>query len=201
MDWIEPSSSTNRATQLSADVDPCSLGYYHATTNRGCERPHARVIVGQRKLVGELREAFPAESIDGKTAFADWGGSYPDASEYARAIDGKTWDELDAAYVVRRNDALGFLSIRQLVQLLPVYLRSVIDGGVMSPALDAVLVKLARPTNATSRHRFEALVAALSAPQRAVIAGTLRLIADQDPDGSPGLAARATLDDVWETAP
>jgi len=56
-----------------------------------------------------------------------------DASDYARAIDGKTWEELDTKYIVRRNDALGFLSTHQLVQLLPVYPRSLVNDGVMSP--------------------------------------------------------------------
>jgi hypothetical protein len=157
--------------------------------------------VGKHDLVEQLRSAFPAERIDGEAAFAQWGGSYPDASDYARAIDGKTWEELDAEYIVRRNDALGFLSTHQLVQLLPVYLRSLVNEGMMSPALDAVLVKLTRPTSEPSRGRFDALVAALSDAQRKAVAGTLHQIAEQDPDGSPGRAARAALDDVWKEEP
>lgn len=149
-------------------------------------------------LVGQLRSAFPAERIDGDAAFANWGGSYPDASAYARAIDGKTWEELDEQYVVQRNDALGFLSTRELVQLLPVYRRSVVKEGLMSPALDAVLVKLTRPTSEPARERFDAFVAALSVPQRKAIARTLRYIVEQDADGSPGRAARAALDEVWK---
>ena len=153
--------------------------------------------MGKQNLVEQLRSAFPAERIDGEAAFAQWGGSYPDASEYARAVDGKTWEQLDDGYIVRRNDALGFLSTHQLVQVLPVYLRSLIKYGVMSPALDAVLVKLTRPTSEPSRGRFDAFVAALSNAQRNAIVGTLRQIAELDPDGSPGRAARAALDDVW----
>ncbi len=154
--------------------------------------------MGGHDLVEELRSAFPAERIDGEAAFADWGGSYPDASAYAQAIDAKTWEELDAEYIVRRNDALGFLSTRQLIQLLPVYLRSLVRDGVMSPSLDAVLVKLTRPKSEPSRGRFDALIEALSSPQRKTIAATLRHIAEQDPDGSPGRSARAALDDSWE---
>lgn len=137
------------------------------------------------ELIERLHSAFPAERIDGEAAFAERGGGYPDAVAYARAIDGKTWLEVDAAYIVRRHDALGFLSTRELVQLLPVYLRSVVEDGVMSPALDAVIVTLTRPTSA--------LVAALGPAQRQVIAGALRWIADDDPGGSPGAAARAAL--------
>lgn len=136
-------------------------------------------------LIEQLHSAFPAERIAGEAAFAERGGGYPDAVTYARAIDGNTWLEVDAAYIVRRHDSLGFLSTRELVQLLPVYLRSVVEDGVMSPALDAVIVKLTRPTSA--------LMAALGRAQREAIAGVLRWIVDQDPDGSPGSAARAAL--------
>lgn len=153
--------------------------------------------VGKHDLIEQLRSAFPAERIDGEAAFAQWGGSYPDASDYTRAIDGRTWEELDDRYIVRRNDALGFLSTRELVQILPIYLRSLVNEGLMSPALDALLVKLTRPTSEPARARFDALVAALSGPQRKAIASTLRCIAEQDPDGSPGRAARAALSDVW----
>src|ERR1041384_1394234 len=92
-----------------------------------------------------LRSAFPPEPIDGRAAFSQWGGSYPDAAAYRNAIDGKTWEQVDRAYIIKRDDALGFLSTRELVQLLPVYLRSVMEEGLMSPALEAVLVKLTRP--------------------------------------------------------
>lgn len=154
--------------------------------------------MGKHDLVEQLSSAFPAELIDGEAAFAQWGGSYPDAGAYAAAIDGKTWKELDAEFIVRRNDALGFLSTHQLVQVLPVYLRSLVKDGVMSPALDAVLVKLTRPSSDPSRGRFDALLAALSDAQRKAVAETLRQIAEDDPDGSPGRAARAALDDVWK---
>ncbi|HLL25557.1 MAG TPA: hypothetical protein VK427_25645 [Kofleriaceae bacterium] len=144
-----------------------------------------------------MRSAFPAERIDGEAAFLEWGGSYPDAEAYSKAVDGKTWEQLDAHYIILRHDALGFLSTRQLVQVLPIYLRSLADDGVMSPALDAVLVKLTRPTSEPSCGRFDALLAALSTSQRNAIAATLGQIADEDPDGSPGRAARAALD-TWK---
>lgn len=154
--------------------------------------------MGKKDLDEQLRAAFPAEPIDGEAAFAQWGGSYPDAEGYARAVDGKTWEELDADYIVRRNDALGFLSTRELIQLLPVYLRSLNTDGVMSPAFDAVLVKLTRPTSEPRRRRFDAFVAALTTAQREAIASTLRQISEEAPDDSPGRAARAALEDVWK---
>lgn len=150
------------------------------------------------EFVERLRSAFPAERIDGDAAFAQWGASYLDANEFARAIDGKTWEELDSSYIVRRNDALGFLSTRELVQILPVYLRSLVEEGLMSPALDAVLVKFTRPAREPARERFDALVGALTPSQRGAIASALHHIAEQDPDGTPGRAANAALERTWK---
>jgi hypothetical protein len=153
---------------------------------------------GREDFIKQLRSAFPAEAIRGDAAFAQWGGSYPDAVPYERAIDGKTWEQLDRGYILRRNDALGFLSTRQLVQILPVYLLSIVEEGVMSPALDAVLVKLTRPAREPGRERFDAFVAALDRPQRTAVATALHLLAEQDPDGSPGRAALAAVDNFWK---
>lgn len=143
-----------------------------------------------------LRAAFPAERIDGRAAFAQWGGSYPDARAYRSAIDGKTWEQLDRAYIIKRDDALGFLSTRELVQLLPVYLSSLVEEGLLSPVLEAVLVKLARPKSGALQARYDALLAALSPVQSAAIAAALQHIVDQDPDGSFGRDARAAKADV-----
>lgn len=157
--------------------------------------------MGKQDLVEQLRSAFPAERIDGEAAFAQWGRTYLDARDFARAIDGKTWEALDHQYIVRRHDALGFLSTRELVQLLPVYLRSIMEEGLMSPALDSVLVELTKPPREPAGGRFDALVAALSVPQRKAIAAALGYIAEQDPDGSPGRAASAALSNVWKEEP
>jgi hypothetical protein len=143
-----------------------------------------------------LRAAFPAERIDGGAAFAQWGGSYPDAAAYRNAIDGKTWAQLDRAYIIKRDDALGFLSTRELVQLLPVYLRSVMEEGLMSPALEAVLVKLTRPRSAATQVRYDALLSSLSSAQRDAILAALQHLVDQDPDGSIGRDARAAKLDL-----
>ena len=149
-------------------------------------------------FIEQLNSAFPSAPISGDAAFTQWGGSYPDAASYEQAIDGKTWEQLDRGYILRRNDALGFLSTQQLVQILPIYLLSIVEEGVMSPALDAVLVKLTRPRSELGRERFDAFVAALDRPQRTAVATALHLLAEQDPDGSPGRAALAAIDNFWK---
>lgn len=152
----------------------------------------------QQNIAEQLRSAFPAEPIRGDAAFSQWGGSYPDASSYKQAVDGKTWEQLDREYILRRHDSLGFLSTQELVQILPIYLLSIVTEGVMSPALDAVLVKLTRPTREPRRERFDEFVAALNGSQRTAIATVLRYLAEEDPEGSPGHAASTALDNFWK---
>jgi hypothetical protein len=157
----------------------------------------------QTQLLEQLRAAFPATSIQSEGAFDDWGATYLDAEPYMEQIDGKTWQELDRAYVVTRSDALGFLGTRHLVAVLPAYLSSLIEEGVWSPAADALMVLLAKPgpekKTGLKLDRFEALIAALSPEQRATIAAVLRALAVSDPGGSLGQAAHAAVERHWKS--
>lgn len=156
----------------------------------------------QVQLLEQLHAAFPATPIHAKGAFDDWGTTYLDAVPYMERIDGKTWQELDRAYVVMRSDALGFLGTRHLVAVLPVYLSSLIEQGVWSPAADTLMVLLAKPgpekKTGLKLDRFEALVVALTPAQRAAIASVLSAFAAIDPDGSPGQAAHGAVEKHWK---
>jgi hypothetical protein len=153
------------------------------------------------KPLEQIRAAFPALPIHAEGAFAQWGASYPDAQSYVEQLEGKTWDRLDRTYIVRRSDALGFLSTRHLAAVLPVYLCALVEDGVWSPAAGMLTLVLAQPRSGTDdglgMARFDALVEALTRAQRAAIAVALRAFADADEEGSLGRAARAALDGHW----
>jgi hypothetical protein len=146
----------------------------------------------------QLRAAFPAEPIDSARAFDDWGTTYPDAEPYARQLEGKTWEQLDRSYIIMRADALGFLGTRELVAVLPVYLRALLDDGVWSPSADTLILLLTKPDpgkkTGIKLPRFEAFVSALSSAQRAAIAAVLRAFVATDEGGSLGERARAALE-------
>src|ERR1700760_1305111 len=93
-------------------------------------------------VLEQVRAAFPAERIHSAGAFDDWGTTYPDADPYAEQLEGKTWEELDRSYVIKRSDALGFLGTRHLVAVLPVYLSSLLEDGVWSPSADTLILLL-----------------------------------------------------------
>jgi hypothetical protein len=154
------------------------------------------------KTVEELRAAFPTEPIQADGAFTQWGASYPDARPYMEQLEGKTWEQVDRAYIVRRSDALGFLGTHHLVAVLPVYLRALVEDGVWSPAAGMLTLILAKPLPGKDTGlgvaRFNALVEALTDAQRAAVAAALRVFAESDEDGSLGQAARAALDGHWK---
>ena len=155
------------------------------------------------KILDQLRVAFPAKPIHAERAFSDWGATYLDAEPYMKQIEGKTWENLNRAYLITRADALGFLSTRQLVAVLPVYLRSIVEEGVWSQAADALLLLLTKPgpekKTGIKLPRFEALLGALTPPQCVAIAAVLRAFAATDEEGSPGKAARAAIEAHWKT--
>jgi hypothetical protein len=153
------------------------------------------------KTVEQIRAAFPTLPIDAEGAFAQCGASYPDARQYMERLQGKTWDQLDRAYIVRRSDALGFLGTRHLVAVLPAYLCALVEDGVWSLAAGMLTLILAKPISGTDSGlgvtRFDALTEALTGGQRAAVAAALRAFAESDEDGSLGQAARAALDGHW----
>ena len=157
----------------------------------------------QTALLEQLRAAFPAKPIQSAAAFRDWGATYPDGEQYVKQIEGKTWREVDRAQLVTRSDALGFLGTQQLVAVLPVYLRSLVEEGIWSHAADSLVLLLTRPSadqkTGMPLSRFEMLIAALTPAQRNVIAEVLRAFAAADEHGSPGKRAQVALERHWET--
>ncbi len=157
----------------------------------------------QTQLLEQLRAAFPAMPIQSDGAFSHWGGTYLDGKAYGEQIDGKTWQQMDRAYLVKRSDALGFLGTRHLVAVLPAYLCSLVEEGVWSPAADTLMVLLSKPSREQKTgiklDRFEAFVAALTPAQQAAIAAVLSAFAATDPRGSLGQAAQTAFENHWKT--
>ena len=153
------------------------------------------------KVIEQIRAAFPTEPIASEGAFAPWGNGYLDAEPYRHQLEGKAWDALDQAYIVRRSDALGFLGTRHLAAVLPVYLKALVEDGVWSPAAGMLTIILAKPTptkdSGLGTERFDALVDELTLAQRTAVAATLRVLAEQDEGGSLGDAALSALDGYW----
>ncbi|MEO7736049.1 MAG: hypothetical protein ABIY55_34145 [Kofleriaceae bacterium] len=130
-----------------------------------------------------------------------WGTTYPDAEPYAQHVEGKTWEEMDRSYMITRSDPLGFLGTRHLVAVLPIHLRSLVEQGVWSPSAETLILLVTKPDAAKKAGlklpRFQAMLAALTPAQRAVIAAILGAFAATDEGGSLGDAARAAVGNAW----
>ena len=152
-------------------------------------------------IIEQLRSAFPANEIDSRDAFVPWGATYLDGADYAKQLDGKSWNELDRSYLDRRSDALGFLSTKHLVAVLPAYLAQLVEGGLFSQVPDMLLLILTAP-DSTKRDglgaaRFGKLTEALSESQRAAVAATLNRFAQEHPATAHANAAQVALDRYW----
>jgi hypothetical protein len=157
------------------------------------------------QLIEDLRTGFPPEPIHAAGAFSDWGGTYVDDESYSKHIDGRTWEELDRAYMITRSDALSFLGTKHLISVFPVYLRSLLEDNLGSLAAETLIPLLTKPgpekRAGIKLPRFQALVAALTPVQCTLIATVLRAFAARDvyegEVGSPGRAAIDALERHW----
>src|SRR4051812_4307688 len=99
--------------------------------------------------VEAIRRAFPPVAIDFEGATT--GGL--DTGSYRDHVNGKTWTSIDAALLVKRNDALSFLEPSHIAAVLPVYLTSLVVDGVSTSVPDTLLLVL----NRKSQAKFAAL--------------------------------------------
>jgi hypothetical protein len=152
-------------------------------------------------VLEQLRAAFPVTEIESDDAFTAWGMTYADGEEYARRLSGKHWDMLDGAYLDLRSDALGFLGTMQLVAVLPAYLRQLLTGGPFSQVPDMLLLTLTKPGpkigSKLGKKRFDAMIDALTDPQRAAVASVLDRFIKDHPGTSHASAAQLALDMYW----
>lgn len=135
----------------------------------------------RNEVLARLRAAFPPTPLDLKGALT--GGL--DEGAYRRHVDGKTWEDLDRAYVLGRSDVLSFLEPKHLVAVLPVYLQSLVEDGTKTPVPDTLLLVLNRETEP----RFDSIYNALDEAQCAVVIAALEFFAASE-HGQPAEAAR-----------
>lgn len=150
------------------------------------------------RIHDQLRAAFPREPIAAADAFASWGMTYLDARPYIEQLEGKTWDTLDQDYLAVRWDALGFLSTRQLVAVLPAYLMLMLERPTsdVPGMLKLILTKPDKQhRTGLGKRRFTELVEALTATQRTAIASALQQFAAEHPEED---ASRIPLESLWE---
>ena len=135
-------------------------------------------------VIARIRTAFPAQNIQFDRALT--GGL--DGGEYRTQVHGKTWLELDRAYVLKRSDVLSFLEPADLISVLPVYLCSLVEDGTRTPVPDTLLLVL----DPDAEPRFAQIFAAMTPAQRDAVVAVLEFFAAHE-SGKPGDMARAAV--------
>lgn len=155
-------------------------------------------------LLEAIRAAFPPIKIR-REAFALRGDLYIESLEYATAIEGRTWEELDANYFARRADVLFFAGAANRATLLPLYLHLLLVFSPQSPIPGPLVAVLTKPEPADkpphlfegAQARFAELVGELTGAQKEVVAATLHEYIAMHPND--GREAQRALDRFWGT--
>jgi hypothetical protein len=127
-----------------------------------------------------LRAAFPAEPLDFKDALT--GGT--DGGKFRRAVDGRSWTELDPAWIGSRSDVLSFLEPAHFVAVLPAFLRLLVEEGTATGVHDTLMVVLDR----VQEPRFDKIAARMTCDQRGLVAVALELFAASTTGGQADTA-------------
>ncbi len=141
-------------------------------------------------LLDELRRVFPPQPISATGAFDQRGRFYCDAEEYAREMNGRTWEQLDPQFFARRSDGLDFLSDAHLAAVLPLYLHLLAVFKPTSPVPETLLPLLTRPEPTDEpaklfdwqKRRFEGLTNLLNEQQKRMVWRSLKQFVTDAPN-------------------
>ena len=160
------------------------------TTNL-CEE----VDVAPADAIDDLKRAFPPHPIDPTNAFAEWGGTYVDATGFRDRVRAKPWTELDADFLERHHDALVFLGPESVPEYLPAYLSKLVSRDPALSALPSFL--LAVLTRGDDGERFDARFSRLTAEQISAVGRTLAAFESELEGSSRQPDVTASLDSYW----
>lgn len=121
--------------------------------------------------IKNLTKTFPPHPIDPVAAFGEWGGTYTDAEKFRQGVRGRSWTELETAFLERNHDALVFFGPASIADYLPAYLAALLRRDRELSALPSFLFGVL--TRGKDTERFDARFARLTAAQLAAIARAL----------------------------
>lgn len=117
--------------------------------------------------IDELKTAFPPHPLDTERNPAEWSVFNVDGNTFAKGVHGKSWDELMPRFLEFHHDALAFLGLEALVEVLPAYLTTAILRNRELDMLPTFLLGLL--TRHDDGKRFDALYGRLTPAQRQAV--------------------------------
>lgn len=149
-----------------------------------------------KTVIDQLRTAFPPQPLDPESAFAEWGGTYQDASSFKSEARGKRWDELSSGFLERHHDALRALGPQALIAVIPAFLAAALRRDEELDMLPTFLLgTLTRST--ADGDRFDARFGALATAQRQAIARALEAWESSLEGSQDERAVTEALDSYW----
>jgi hypothetical protein len=124
-------------------------------------------------LKQQIAAAFPMTKLSA-SSYADPHGmwrTYPDCDAFEAGTDGRTWADLDGAFVEEHFMALPWMKPAAFASLLPAYLTALVDGKSQNELPDLLLRQLTRREGREAE--FDARIAKLDANQRAAVTSVL----------------------------
>jgi hypothetical protein len=173
--------------------------FWNAVPIRVAMRPTTNFVreadVALVDAIESLKRAFPPHPIDPTNAFAEWGGTYIDASAFRDGVRTRPWTGLDGDFLEHLHDALVFLGPESVPEYLPAYLSKLVTRDPALSALPSFL--LAVLTRGDGRERFDARFSRLTAAQVSAVGQALAAFESELEGSSRQPDVTASLDSYW----
>jgi hypothetical protein len=173
------------------------LEYDPPTRRRAGDAHTEECALSIESEIKNLTTAFPPHAIDPVATFSEWGGTYVDAEKFRQGVRGKTWPDLEPAFLEHHHDALVFFGPSSIADYLPAYLAALLRRDRELSALPSFLLGVLRRSD--DADRFGERFARLSSAQRLAIAHAL-VAAEAEAEGSSRQSdITEVLDGYWRS--
>lgn len=132
-------------------------------------------------LISAITVAFPPHPLDPAQAKRAWAGGYLDVSNFRAGLEGRRWDELEAAFMEFHGETIHFLKPPAFAELVPAFLVTVLRHEEQLDMLPTfVLSALTPPTDGSElQPNYAVNVASLTPGQQQVVARALDWLRQQ----------------------
>lgn len=156
--------------------------------------------IEEAALCALLSSAFPARPIPA-SALADRGLNWVEregAAEYEAGVIGQRWDAIEADFIEAHGNAPTFLGGAALREVLPAYLRYLVEHEVYDDVPYAIAVALTRKSDPRRAADFDETFGALTDAQRWAVRQVLEVLGQREPTGR---VMRRALESFWVDVP
>ena len=148
-------------------------------------------------LRAALKESFPSQPIT-RTMLEERSAGWEDykAGDLVQQLEGRSWAELEPAFIELHHSALRYAGHQAFGALLPAYLRHLLDHPAFNDIPFVVAAELKRYGDPTMVRIFDARIERLTAAQRAVVKRIIEFLTTREPMQA---AMSAAFESYWRS--